>query len=248
MADTAEAAPPDPTKFITVKTTLPKRPTPENSVRVPFTTERLILRPCRPEDLDALRVLRTQPEVMVWTAIGRVDQDMAETEVKLAPFLPPRDVTNYNWAICLKENPDELIGIGGCHNWTSSFGWPEVGYMFRKECWGKGLATEFLKGFLTLWDALPREETLVAVDARTVDSKSTIAVDGEGVKEVEEQYIAVTAIANARSQNTLRKCGFEHFVTWKAQDSRDGMGKLIDLPTFRHFPRRSKGKGSNFNS
>ncbi|KAH8886118.1 acyl-CoA N-acyltransferase [Thozetella sp. PMI_491] len=223
------ATPPNPDEFITVKTTLPARPLPSSADRQPIVTERLILRPLSRDDIAAYHSIRSQPEVMHFTMQGRVDKDIAESQSRLDLFLPPNDVENYNFAICLKET-GEMIGIGGNHNWVSSFGWPEVGYMIRKEQWGKGLAPEFLRAFLVAWRELPRVEVEVKVDPRTA---GTPPADGAVVP---EQLFAVTETENARSQAMLRKCGFEHFLTWKARHVRDENGELINLPTFRFLP------------
>ncbi|KAH6853460.1 GNAT domain-containing protein [Chaetomium sp. MPI-CAGE-AT-0009] len=229
---------PDPATFIRVRTILPRRPLPPNAARQPIVTERLVLRPFTIDDLPAFRVLRTQPEVMRWTAAGVPDKDLDETKAKLVPFLPPRDETNFNYAICDRASGD-LIGIGGCHNWRSSLGWPEVGYMFRKEYWGRGLGTEFLRGWLAAWDGLEREEAEIEVDARTVDEGEREG--GEGT--VRGRLIAITADGNDRSQGVLKKAGFEWFLTWLAVDSVKGSGPdtMIELPTYyRFFPGEEK--------
>lgn len=116
---------------VTVKTTLPTVPLPSNAERVAVSTERLILHPLTPEDLDLVHVLRTQSEVMQHSALGRIDQDLDETRKWLARFLPPHDSITVNCAICLKDT-GELIGLGGCHRLQGSLGWPEIGYMLRK--------------------------------------------------------------------------------------------------------------------
>ncbi len=115
--------------WVVVKTTLPIFPA--NAERPTVSTERLILRPWRPDDVAELHVLRTQPEVMQFTSLGRVDVDLAETQTRLDPFLPPNDTLTHNCAICWKET-GEVIGSGGCHRRAGTFGWPEVGYMLRK--------------------------------------------------------------------------------------------------------------------
>ena len=117
--------------------------------------------------------------------------------------------------------------MGGCHIFDAGWGWPELGYMLRVEHWGKGYATEFVKAFVEDWKKLPRVETQIRVDNRTASPN----VDGL----VPEHLIAVTEISNARSQNILRKCGFEPFITWDAPDLRD-LDTLVRLPTFRFFP------------
>ncbi|KAK3903034.1 GNAT domain-containing protein [Staphylotrichum tortipilum] len=223
---------PDPSTFVKVRTTLPRRPLPPNTARAPILTERLTLRALVAEDLAALHKLRTQPEVMYWTAAGRPDRDADETRGRLEPFLPPRDREAYNFAICARESEGELIGIGGCHLFRDGFGWPEVGYMIRKEFWGRGLGTEFLRGWVGAWEGLEREEVEIEVDPRTVDG-----MQGEGGR-VMEQLIAVTAEGNDKSQGVLGKVGFEWFTTWLAEDlikAKEAPGSMIELPTYRMF-------------
>ncbi|KAK4116215.1 acyl-CoA N-acyltransferase [Canariomyces notabilis] len=261
----ASTSAPDPATFVRVRTTLPKLPLPSNADRVPVTTARLLLRPLAQTDLPALHVLRTQPEVMHWTAVGKVDPDMATTQARLNLFMPPNDAHTYNCAICLRDT-GELIGVGGSHVWKSSLGWPEVGYMLRREYWGKGLGTEFLRGFLEgIWEGLEREVVELEVDSRSVsgceggvgangdvgreaDSLAAEAGDGGdgqrvGIVTVPEQLIAITAEGNGKSQAVLVKTGFEWFVTWKAPDSVKGDSDdgLVDLPTYRYFPGRKRG-------
>lgn len=211
--------------FVTVKTTLPALPLPPNDSREGVTTERLLIRAPRPEDVEALHALRTQQEVMMWTYVGRIDRDLEETEEKLKHYLPPNDTKTYNFSICLKET-GKFIGIGGCHLFRGDFGWPEIGYMFLKEHWGGGLATEFVKGFTSMWASLPRVETEIQVDPRTAT--------GDGVSE--EQLVAITANTNAKSQAVLRKNGWELFITWKG--GHPGDSTVVPLPSFRIFPAR----------
>ena len=63
-----------------------------------------------------------------------------------------------------------LIGTGGCHSRGGGMlGWPEIGYMLRREAWGMGYGTEFLAGFLEAWWALPRGEAILAGVQQRVD-------------------------------------------------------------------------------
>ena len=198
-------------EFVTVKSTLPKFPLPPNHERPIFRTERLILRPVKEDDLEALHALRLQPEVMVWTSQGKPDADIDATRQNLARQLPPRDIEGYNCAICLAET-GEFIGIGGNHMRDGEMGWPVLGYMLRKEAWGKGYATEFVRGFLDIWWALPREEAEVKID------KSTVRGEGEIQ---EELFTAVTVDDNHGSNNVMKKSGFELTKAWKEEDLRD---------------------------
>lgn len=266
-------AAPNPETFIPVKTTLPVSPLPSAETRGTILTPRLLIRPLCLSDLEAYHKLRSEPETMKWTLQGRPDKDLEETRERLNIFLAPNDVKMSNWAICLRstdggenEKQSEMIGIGGCHLFPSStFGWPELGYMIRQEFWGGGLATEFLGGFLGHWGGLEREERVIFVDERTVEgdvvvgkSREVVRVkvmvkkegeDGQGeeveeekdvemeIPVVEEQILAVTEEDNGKSQRVLRKNGFEKFVTWT---DTDGEGLPVELPTWRYFPVKKR--------
>ncbi|RYC56318.1 hypothetical protein CHU98_g9894 [Xylaria longipes] len=180
---------------IKVKTTLPTHPFPSNSARPAIRTERLIIRPLTQDDFEALRSLRTQPE-------SRLD-----------PFLPPGDADTYNQAICLAST-GEFIGLGGVFRTTSELGWPEVGYMLKKEHWGRGYGTEFLKAFVQAWWSLPRSETETMVDALSVDAR-----EGDAVPEMLSAMVEST---NAGSLRIMKKAGFKQFKTWKEVSQHPG--------------------------
>ncbi|KAF3357515.1 Histone H3 [Verticillium dahliae VDG1] len=193
-----------PLDFITVKTTLPARPLPAHASRQPILTPRLMIRPFAESDIHALRVLRTQPEVMRNTAAGRIDLDVAETQAKLALSLPPNDAHTFNCAICLRDS-GEFVGCGGCHVMVGEFGWPVLGYMFVKEHWGRGFATE--------------EVCELRVD------RGTVRVGEDGL--AEEQYTAVTVDDNVASQRILTKTGFVKRRVYSEIDSADPKGEAI---------------------
>lgn len=230
----------NPEDWVSVRTTLPTLP--QSSCREHITTPRLVLRPFTPSDLDALYTLRRQPEVMCWTTAGRVDADRHETTSKLALFLPPNDTKTFNCAICLRDT-GELIGQGGVHAFEQpagdaaagpQLGWPEVGYMIRKEHWGKGIATEFLAAFVDMWAGLPREGQV----ERKVTASS---VGGGGGAEtlVEEQLVAVIDGTNGASQKILERCGFQSFLSFRDVDMRTP-DKMIDLVAYRYFPNAKR--------
>ncbi|KAH8885257.1 acyl-CoA N-acyltransferase [Thozetella sp. PMI_491] len=215
--------------WVSVKTTLPARPLLPNSLRPVVTTDRLIIRAIVPEDLHGLHILRTQPEIMLNNPQGRIDRDLEETRPKIEAYLPPKDETTFNFTICLKDT-GEMIGLGGVYSLSSLLGWPSIGYMFRKEFWGQGLATEFVRAFLDMYSKLSREPTEITVDPRTLSDK----VDGP----VLEQIATWTTSENIASQKVLQKCGFEQFKTWKEPDLRKPEVE-IELVGFRYFPTRS---------
>ncbi|UNI22867.1 hypothetical protein JDV02_008713 [Purpureocillium takamizusanense] len=240
---------------ISVKTTLPALPYPPLASRPVIKTARLLIRPFTATDLDALHTLRTQPEVMAWMPLGQVDGDLEKTKAVLAAKLL-HDDRNYSFAICLaapsstgeEEEEHELIGTGGCHSRGGGMlGWPEVGYMLRREHWGRGYGTEFLEGFMEAWWALPRcEVAALTVDASTVAEDELLAADDAAAaaaaaattadddgddKEDTAAAAAVTAVEcissftredNRASRRVMTKAGMSLVKIWEVVDMRDG--------------------------
>lgn len=200
-----------PLEWVTVKTTLPKTPYPPIDTRQPIATSRLILKPVHESHAEAMHALRLQPEVMKWTLQGKPDVDMAATRAVMALRLPPNDKLNYDWSI-FEAATGEFVGIGGSHMRTGELGWPVVGYMFKKEAWGKGYATEFLKAYLEHWWTLERE----VVDLKV--GKDTVEGEGELKREM---LVAVTVEDNKGSQGVMRKCGLVPAKVWEEADVHD---------------------------
>ncbi|KAF2742693.1 acyl-CoA N-acyltransferase, partial [Sporormia fimetaria CBS 119925] len=113
-------------------------------------TERLLLRPLRLDDAPAVNVMRAHPEVMLHTPMLPCD-DISKT---LAWIQGCHDRPN-NWNFAIELLPSEgtpdlsdssrVIGLVGAVRA------PEVGYMLNFDYWGKGYATEALRGFLPLF-------------------------------------------------------------------------------------------------
>ncbi|CAG9986951.1 unnamed protein product [Clonostachys byssicola] len=202
-------------EWVVVKTTLPKQPFPSLQERPEVRSARLVIRPFQTSDVVGLNELRSQPEVMQWTMQGVPDADITATEKILALKMPPHDLSNFDYAICVAET-GQFIGAGGSFMRKGELGWPVFGYMFRKEAWGKGYATEFVKAFLDMWWALPREEVEVEVE------KSTVPEAGEtSDMRAEERLIAVTVTTNQGSQRVLDKVGMPLVKIWEEQDLHD---------------------------
>ncbi|KAK7914799.1 GNAT domain-containing protein [Apiospora marii] len=228
--------------MIKVKTTLPRKPFPPNTDRRPIQTERLLIRALTQDDLQAMHELRTQPEVMIFTLRGCIDGNLAETQTRLDEYLPPTgDRQTYNAAVCLAAT-GEFLGIGGVRQSASTvLGWPEIGYQFKREHWGRGYATEFLHAFLEHWWAQPRVEAEVEVDALSVDAAAATG-DCGGSEDVvvPEMLSAIVDGDNPGSLRILQKAGFERFKEWKEPDSRVGHeGKDVTLVAFAYS---SKGR------
>ncbi|CAJ0552866.1 Ff.00g009440.m01.CDS01 [Fusarium sp. VM40] len=218
-----------PLDYVTVKTTLPFYPLPPNGDRKPFRTERLSMRPMTEDDLEFLNALRSEPEGMIWSSQGCADKDIEQTKKSHALRMPPNDVKGYDWVVCLPET-GEPIGMGGTGMWSGELGWPAVGYQFLKAHWGKGYASEFLKGFLGQWWSLPRNEVEISVD------KNTIRGDGDG--DVKEECVsAITVDSHSASQKVLKKCGMEFATAWTETDVRD---RTQEVTLHGFFVRKGK--------
>ena len=54
----------------------------------------------------------------------------------------------YKWAICLKENPEQVIGDISIVEMNEKDSSCEIGYILGKNYWGRGMMTEALKAVL----------------------------------------------------------------------------------------------------
>ena len=54
----------------------------------------------------------------------------------------------YKWAICLKENPEQVIGDISIVEMDENDSCCEIGYILGKNYWGRGMMTEALKAVL----------------------------------------------------------------------------------------------------
>jgi RimJ/RimL family protein N-acetyltransferase len=142
---------------------------------------------------------------MKWTGQGRPDPDIDWSKTKLKERLSPDGDTKYEFIICLADT-GEVIGVAGSHMLVGELGWPVIGYMLRKEFWGKGYATELVHAFLKAWWALPRAEVDLKVE------KSTVVEGADG--KARECIVAVTLDSNGPSQRVLAKANMIFMKAW----------------------------------
>ena len=106
-------------------------------------TERLILRPFKKEDAEAMFHNWTYDERVVRFCRWHPHTSLSETEQYLNICMN----SQYCWAITLKEK-DEPVG---CIDVVSrnSMGTCEIGYVLSYEFWSKGIMTEALKAVIS---------------------------------------------------------------------------------------------------
>ncbi len=113
----------------------------------PIETQRLVLRPFRVSDAEAMFRVWGDPEVMKYIPRGAY-ASVAEIEPRLERLARFHEQKGTSlWAVCLREPTEESmwdtpIGSAG----LAPVGWAgpeiEVAYHLAKEYWGNGLATE----------------------------------------------------------------------------------------------------------
>ncbi|KAL8816619.1 MAG: hypothetical protein Q9223_004394 [Gallowayella weberi] len=180
-----------------------------------FKTERLFFRPLHLDDTADIFALRSDPRVYYWTT---PQQDISGAQA----WIRERLGDDCYLSFCVEELFDaqhdgtkrdkpRVVGVcGGTHL-------PEIGYIFLPSVWGKGYATEAVKGFSNFyWGMFPDGyPSILEAD----DRKYLKAVTGPP----EENRSAAASVA------VLKKCGFEY---WKDQ-VEEGTSQL--LPVWRQW-------------
>jgi len=104
----------------------------------PIETERLRLRPLRPDDIEALAEVYLDPRVMRW--IGANTREDVEQEV----VLQAGHQAEHGWSFWAVEERATGRMIGDCGLQPLEHRGPEVelGYDLHPDTWGRGLGTE----------------------------------------------------------------------------------------------------------
>ena len=103
--------------------------------RVEFRTERLVLRPAREDDLDAIHAILSNPQAMTyWSSPPHetIEQSREWLQKMIGVRLPEGEDL-------IIEHDGEVIGKAGL--WR----FPEIGFILHPDFWGQGYAQEALK-------------------------------------------------------------------------------------------------------
>ncbi|KUI70715.1 hypothetical protein VM1G_06359 [Cytospora mali] len=163
---------------------LPKRPIPSIPDRPNITTQRLIVRPILPSDLDQLHSLRLRPETQSQSKTrGRIDQNKEETQQSIDML---NQKAHHHWYFGgFLQSTGELIVEGGLPDCdimeSAASGWPEAEFLVKPEYWRQGYGTEFFHAVMDSWWDLPREWRRVQLVPFLMPGKEPGDVATEGV-------------------------------------------------------------------
>ena len=176
-------------------------------------TARLRLRMFRPEDLDDLAGMFSDPQVMRYVADGKpAGRDVAQKALTSVIDHWRREGFG-RWAAEDKDS-SQFVGFGGLR---SLFGMPEVVYHFALPHWGKGLATELARASLRYGFEEHRFERIVAV-AKPENAASIHVMEKLGMRyEMHTSYYDIDVVQytlareefkpNAEALYLLRRAG-----------------------------------------
>ena len=144
-----------------------------------LSTARLLLRPFRETDLDALHEIVTDPRAMrYWDRPAWSDPE--RTRRMLAMFMADRPDQHLEFAV---EHKGRFIGRVGM--WKRF----EIGYIFHPATWGKGFGGEAVGALLPeIFARFPDAEALTAeIDPRNIASARLLEALGFACTHLEEK-------------------------------------------------------------
>jgi ribosomal-protein-alanine N-acetyltransferase len=115
---------------------------PNNSVdSVICETQRLILRKFEESDAPAIYRFRSDPEVMRFSIHGPATKEGVHEYLRSCASRYGRDGLG-QWAVILKSDGSCIGECGICVQEVDGSKEYEIGYRLRRDCWGRGFATE----------------------------------------------------------------------------------------------------------
>lgn len=155
-------------------------------------TERLRLRPLVPEDADRIFPLMSHPDVMAYWDSSEINDPDIVRGIVVAEIAEAERGEAFRWAI---ETLADARFLGTCDisDFSHRHQRGEVGFMLSPDAWGQGYGLEAMRA--------------VVVQAAA-----------QGMK----RLTARTHVGNVRSENLLRKLGFEEEGYLRGHVERDG--------------------------
>jgi len=152
-------------------------------IRIPtITTDRLTLRPFRPDDLDDFAALNADPEVVKYLGEGR-PWSREETWMQMAAFLGHWELRGYGlWAVEEKASAKFIgrIGLLNPEGWHQL----ELAWTLARSRWGQGFATEGARAALEYAFTVVKLDHIVSlIDSRNLPSIRVAERLGEKLEE-----------------------------------------------------------------
>lgn len=115
-----------------------------------ITTQRLLLRNFNQGDVNAIYDLMSNPAVTQYYDLDSFTH-MSQAEEFVESRIDQNNESGnrgFRWAICLKSEPNIVIGSCGFHATNKAFSSIEIGFELSPSYWGKSIVPEALKGML----------------------------------------------------------------------------------------------------
>ncbi|HEY8313502.1 MAG TPA: GNAT family N-acetyltransferase [Candidatus Baltobacteraceae bacterium] len=102
-------------------------------------TQRLLIRKWMPSDVDAATAIYGDPEVMRFIPVGPLSRE--QTARMIERFVDEDERSGFGlWPVIAKET-GAIVAECGLHTLAET-GEVEIGWLFARDAWGKGYATE----------------------------------------------------------------------------------------------------------
>lgn len=137
---------------------------------LPLQTERLVLREFRAEDVEDVHEYASDAEVVRHMAWGPNDQEATRQFVH-RKLLEQREEPRRVWDLAVVERDSDRV-IGSCGlRMDEEGGQAALGYCYRRDMWGQGLATEAALAVLRFaFEEMDLHRVSATCDARNVSS------------------------------------------------------------------------------
>lgn len=155
---------------------------PVAAVPAAMVTRRLVLRPPRDGDLDALVALYADPAVTRFCAAA-TPQGRDATRNHLQAWMDHWQARGFgHWAIAERERPEDLIGFGGLmHRSVAGHAGLFLYYRITPQAWGRGLASEMAQhAFAQVFEQRQEPSVVAAVLPSNAPTRKTL--EGLGLR------------------------------------------------------------------
>jgi ribosomal-protein-alanine N-acetyltransferase len=136
-------------------------------------TERLFVRPWRPDDRAAFTALTDDPEVMQYVHGGQpyADEEVDEWFTRQARQLAEHDIC---MGALIEKSTDRLVGVAGVQP-LGTTGNLEIGWWLARDVWGRGYATEAGAAAMShVLETLGHKRVVAIVDPGNEPSKRVV--------------------------------------------------------------------------